>query len=54
MAKLISSNLMSYLGYDKGEEAEATKDWKEYDYQKDIETDPALQPVKQVGREVID
>ena len=32
----------------------ATKDWKEYDYQKDIETDPALQPVKQVGREVID
>ena len=32
----------------------ATKDWKEYDYQKDIETDAALQPVKQVGREVID
>lgn len=32
----------------------ATKDWKEYDYQKDIENDPALQPVKQVGREVID
>ncbi len=29
MSKLISSNLMSYLGYDKGEEAEATKDWKE-------------------------
>ena len=27
---------------------------KEYDYQKDIENDPALQPVKQVGREVID
>ncbi len=26
----------------------------EYDYQKDIENDPALQPVKQVGREVID
>lgn len=32
----------------------ATKDWKEYDYQKDIENAPALQPVKQVGREVID
>jgi len=32
----------------------ATKDWKEYDYQKDIENNPALQPVKQVGREVID
>ena len=32
----------------------ATKDWKEYDYQKHIENDPALQPVKQVGREVID
>ncbi|MRG90046.1 hypothetical protein [Limosilactobacillus reuteri] len=31
-----------------------TKDWKEYDYQKDIENNPALQPVKQVGREVID
>ena len=32
----------------------ATKDWKEYDYQKDIENDPALQSVKPVGREVID
>lgn len=32
----------------------ATKDWKEYDYQKDIKNDQALQPVKPVGREVID
>lgn len=38
----------------KGKIFFATKDWKEYEYQKDIETDPALQPVKQVGREVID
>ena len=32
----------------------ATKDWKEYDYKKDIENDPALQSVEPVGREVID
>ncbi len=32
----------------------ATNDWKEYDYEKDIENDPALQTVKPVGREVID
>lgn len=32
----------------------ATKDWKEYDYQKDMKNDPALQSVKPLGREVID
>lgn len=32
----------------------ATNDWKNYDYQKDIATDPELQAVKSVGREVID
>lgn len=32
----------------------ATKDWKEYDYEKDIENDPALQSLNPVGREVID
>lgn len=32
----------------------ATSDWQNYDYQKDMANDPALQPVKPVGREVID
>lgn len=32
----------------------ATKDWKDYDYQKDIQEDPELRSVKPVGREVID
>lgn len=32
----------------------STKDWKEYDYQKDMKNDEMLQPVKPVGREVID
>lgn len=32
----------------------STKDWQEYDYQKDIANDPDLRPVKPVGREVID
>lgn len=32
----------------------STHDWKEYDYQKDIEKDQALQSVEPVGREVID
>lgn len=31
-----------------------SKDWQEYDYQKDIANDPALQEVKPVGREDID
>lgn len=30
----------------------STSDWKNYDYQKDIKNDPALQSVKPVGREV--
>lgn len=32
----------------------STKDWEDYDYQKDVEKDVTLQPVKPVGREVID
>lgn len=30
----------------------ATKDWKNYDYQKDIANDQFLQAVKRVGREI--
>lgn len=30
----------------------STPDWMNYDYQKDIEKDPNLQPVKPVGREL--
>lgn len=32
----------------------ATPDWANYDYQKAIANDPALQEVKPVGHEVID
>ena len=32
----------------------ATKEWKNYDYQKDMQNDLELQEVKPVGREVID
>lgn len=32
----------------------ATKEWQNYDYQKDIENDVELQSVKPVGREVVD
>lgn len=32
----------------------ATKDWKNYDYQKDIANDQFLQSVKPLGQEVID
>lgn len=32
----------------------ATKEWKNYDYQKDIQNDQTLQSVKPVGQEVID
>lgn len=31
----------------------STKEWKDYNYQKDIENDDALQPVKPKGQEVI-
>lgn len=31
----------------------ATKDWQEYDYQKDIVNDSALQDTEPVGREII-
>lgn len=31
----------------------SAKDWKNYDYQKDIRNDKLLQAVKPVGREVI-
>lgn len=32
----------------------ATAEWQDYDYQKDVAEDPALQPVKSVGRELQD
>lgn len=32
----------------------STASWKNYDYQQDIASDPVLQPVKLVGKEVID
>lgn len=32
----------------------STPEWKNYDYQKDIEEDIALQEVKPVGKEIID
>lgn len=32
----------------------SSKEWKNYDYQKDMQNDPALAPIKPVGREVID
>lgn len=32
----------------------ATKEWKNYNYQKDVEADPELQSLRPVGREVID
>lgn len=32
----------------------ATKEWKNYNYRKDVEADPELQSLKPVGREVID
>ena len=32
----------------------ATDDWKNYDYQKDMQEDPELHSVKPVGRKVID
>lgn len=38
----------------KHENIFASQDWRNYDYQKDIENDSVLQPVKPVGREVLD
>lgn len=32
----------------------STPEWQNYDYQKDIENDTALQEVKAVGKEIID
>lgn len=46
-----------YSFYTRREEKEnifATKEWQNYDYQKDIENDVELQSVKPVGREVVD
>lgn len=39
---------------EKHENIFASQEWQKYDYQKDIENDPALQSVKPVGREVLD
>ena len=47
-------NTIVFTPVAKRENIFATKDWQEYDYQKDMENDLTLQPVKPVGQEVID